>query len=177
MKFVLGTLLVLMCTVTASADSVWTYTGNSVSGASNVPMPNPCACAIDGTVTLNAAGTAVAWNFNVDGLTLTNLNSHGQINDDLNGANPNEPFFTWRIALSGTNGLQISSYFDGSSFDATDSAVAEGSLLMFEQGNHGAWTEIAAPEPATGLLTACGLLLIGVVLPAGRKSWLLWRTR
>jgi hypothetical protein len=170
MKFVLGTLLVLMFTVTASADSVWTYTGNSVSGSSNVPMTNPCGCAIDGTVTLNAAGSAVAWDFTVDGLTLTNLNSHGQINDDLNGANPNRPFYTWRIVLSGPNGSQVASSFDGSTFEATDSAVAAGSLFMFEEGNPGAWTDaVATPEPGTGLLIAGGLLAVGTILSARDK--------
>jgi hypothetical protein len=78
--------------------------------------------------------------------------------------------------LSGSNGSQIGSYFDGSTFEATDSAVAGGSLIMFEEGNHGVWTEIAAtPEPGTGLLIACGLLAVGTILSARDKMRFLMR--
>jgi hypothetical protein len=163
MKTLFTTLALALLAATASADSVWTYSGNATSGASNVnplgqPLnPNPCACALDGSVTLDG-NSATAWNFAVDGLTLTNLNSTGSINDDLNGANPNQPFYTWRITLNGPNGSFIGSYFDGSTYEATDGAFVPGTGGMYEEGNKGTWTDaVSTAEPGTLALLSFGL--------------------
>ena len=159
----------LFCSV-ASADSVWTYTGNTTSGASNVPTSNPCNCAIDGTVTLDDAGNAIAWNFTDGTHTLTQLNSTGTIDSDLIGTG--STFFTWSVKLQTGDGVSLFSDFIGSTFEATDSVVAGGSLFMFEEGNHGLWTEqtIATPEPGTAVLLAIGLAMFGVTVVAARKS-------
>jgi hypothetical protein len=171
MKIVLGTLLALMFAVTASADSVWTYAGNSVSGASNVPTVNPCGCAIDGTVTLDATGNAISWNFTDGTHTLTQANSSGSISSSLIS---NGTFFsTWSILLETGDGISLFSGFIGSTFEATDSVVAGNSLFMFEEGNHGVWTEVVAtptPEPATGLLIAVSLAILGLSTVAARKN-------
>jgi hypothetical protein len=158
MKAILGILMGLVFINVASADTVWTYDGNSESGASNVPAENPCDCAIDGTVVLDAAGNAIAWNFTDGTHTLTQANSSGTINPS---PLHNGTFFsTWGVVLQTGNGIVFASNFIGSTFEATDAVSVNGSLFMFEQGNHGVWTEtVPTPEPATGLLVACGLTL------------------
>jgi hypothetical protein len=51
----------------ARADSVWTYQGNSIDyfqGVNPGPIgPNPCNCALTGSVTLDASGTPLSWSF------------------------------------------------------------------------------------------------------------------
>ena len=168
MKFVLGMLLVLACSVTASADSVWTYTGNSISSPGVVGMPNPCGCAISGTVTLDAAGDATAWDFTDGTHTLTQANSTGLI--ESHSSSSTVLFSTWEISLSSSN-VSFFSGFTGSGFEATDSVLAAGSLYLFEQGNRGKWTEtVATPEPGTGVLIACGALLFGLLAASISKS-------
>jgi len=163
--------VLLLISCGARADTVWDYAGNATSGASNVNplgqpfLTNPCACALDGTVTLDG-NTPVAWSFTVAGLTLTNLNSTGTINDDLNGANPTVPFYTWRILLSGPGGAFIGSYFDGSTYEATDSALVPGGALgMIEEGNKGTWTDppVGTPEPSSLMLLVIALVFMSIL--------------
>lgn len=169
MKIILGTLLAFIFATIASADSVWTYTGNSVSGASNDPIVNPCHCAIDGTVTLDATGNAISWNFTDGTHTLTQANSSGSIESSIF---PNGTFFsTWSILLETGDGVSLFSNFFGSPFEATDNVAVGNSLFMFEEGNRGVWTEVgvSTPEPSTGLLIAFGLALLGLTVMGGKR--------
>jgi hypothetical protein len=86
MKTHMRTFLVLtvlsLLGVPASADSIWTYSGNTQAGSTAAPVSpgfdSPCDCPLTGSVTLDAAGNVVAWDFTGGILTLTNLNSTGQ---------------------------------------------------------------------------------------------------
>lgn len=51
MKTMLGMLLTWMFAGTAAADSLWTYTGNTMTG---------CHCALDDSLTLDSTGSAIA---------------------------------------------------------------------------------------------------------------------
>src|ERR1700676_1319135 len=102
MKLVLGILLGLMVASTASADTTWDHTGNTMKGfvfsQQSFSAAN-CNCALDGSVTLDAGGNAVAWSF-TDGV----INPFEQ---------SSTPFATWFVSLSG-GGTKFFSQFGGS---------------------------------------------------------------
>jgi hypothetical protein len=79
MKLILGAFLGLLLAATASADSVWTYQGQSQNlfhmNPFLPPAANPCGCALTGTVTLRDAFTPISWDFTAGNLTFTDLNS------------------------------------------------------------------------------------------------------
>jgi hypothetical protein len=160
MKILLAIFSLLVFVGTASADSVWTYTGNTMTG---------CNCALDGSVTLNSSGNATVWDFTDGTHTLTQANSVGAIHPP--GTDPNQFFPTaWFVSLAG-NGINLFSQFDGSAFEATDSSSVNGVIFGFLEGNKGVWTSgvVATPEPATGLLVAGGLLFAGIIRRKRRK--------
>jgi hypothetical protein len=184
MKWVLVVLvgLVLGATAsTASADSVFTYTGNTISfigGPGPLQGVNPCNCALDGSVTLNAGGQAVAWNFTDGTDVLTNLNSTAVFDPFAcfgcgTGASPSAqdsiPFEFWKFTISG-NGVTMSSMFNGSIGDAQDSATSP-TVTLLVSSDPGKWAEstVAATEPATGLLVGLGLAVAGLMRRRRRK--------
>jgi hypothetical protein len=172
MKFVLGILLGLMVVGTASADTTWVYTGNTMNGfvfsQQDFSGAN-CSCALDATVTLNASGNAVAWDFTDGTHTLTNLNSTGTIDPFEQSATP---FATWFVSLSGS-GTQFFSQFFGSAGEATDFSSVNGMGFGYEEGNHGTWSmgPVGAAEPATGLLVGLGLAVVGLTRRRKKKPF------
>lgn len=182
-KLVLGLFLGLVVTGSASADTVWTYTGNIINytggvnpGPGGVAPPgdtgvNPCNCALDGTVTLDATNHAIAWSFTDGTDVLTNLNSTGTFNPfNCFGCSPSNPspgsspFQFWNFSLAG-GGITMFSTFNGSFGDAQDSASSPSVTLLVE-ADPGTWTEsgpVGTAEPATGLLLAVGLAIVGLM--------------
>lgn len=155
MKILLAIFSLLLFVGTASADSVWIYTGNTMAG---------CNCALDGTVTLDSSGNATAWDFTDGTHELTQITSTGFIHHSPQTGV--DPFQTWTVSLD-NGAFLLFSQFTGSAFEATDLSFndAAQSQFGFLQGDHGVWTAgvIATPEPATGLLVAGGLLLAGLM--------------
>jgi hypothetical protein len=170
MKVVLGILLGLMGAGTASADSTWVYTGNTMNGfvfsEQSFDGAN-CNCALDGAVTLDASGNAVSWNFTDGTHTLTNLNSSGTIDPFERSSTP---FATWFVSLSG-GGTQFFSQFVGSGSEATDFSVVNGVGFGYEEGNRGSWSmsPVGAAEPATGLFVGLGLAVFGLMRRRKKK--------
>jgi PEP-CTERM motif len=161
--------LILACLgVTASADTVWTYTGNLRSNNIVVGIPggfnNPCACALTGSVTFDDAGNVVAWDFTGGILTLTNLNSSGQFGFLFSDGTISH----WDILLAGLPAeFFIRTEFNGSITHAIDFSTGGVNVL----GNPGTWVESSVPEPSTLVLLGIGLagLLAGsVARPNGR---------
>jgi hypothetical protein len=155
MKILLAIFSLLVFVGTASADSVWTYTGNTMTG---------CNCALDGTVTLDSSGNATAWDFTDGTHDLTQATSTGFIHHSpQTGA---DPFMMWTVSLD-NGAFSFFSQFTGSASEATDSSFNETSqtLFGFLQGNRGVWAAetVATPEPATGLLVASGLLFVSLM--------------
>lgn len=155
MKILLAIFSLLVFVGSASADSVWTYTGNSMPG---------CNCPLDGTVTLDSSGNATAWDFTDGTHDLTQATSTGFIHHSPQAGA--DPFQTWTVSLH-DGVFDLFSQFTGSASEATDSSFNETSqsLFGFLQGNHGVWSPgvVATPEPATGLLLAGGLLFAGLM--------------
>ena len=161
MKILLAIFSLLVFVGTASADSVWTYTGNTMTG---------CNCALDGTVTLDSSGDATAWDFTDGSHELTQLTSSGFIHHSpLTGS---DLFQTWTIFLD-NGAFTLFSQFTGSAFEATDSMLNDSTQgkFGFIQGDHGVWAPgvVATPEPATGLLLASGLLFVSLTRRKRRK--------
>ena len=154
--------LILACLgVTASADTVWTYTGNPRSNNTVVGIPggppgspgfnnNPCACALTGSVTLDDAGNVVAWDFTGGILTLTNLNSRGQFGFLFSDGTISH----WDILLAGLPAeFFIRTEFNGTISHAIDFSTGGVNVL----GNPGTWVESSVPEPSTLVLLGVGL--------------------
>ncbi len=161
MKILLAIFCLLVFVGTASADSVWIYTGNTMTG---------CNCALDGSVTLDSSGNATEWDFTDGTHELTQGNSNGFVHHSpQTGANP---FQQWTLSLD-NGGFQFFSQFTGSAFEATDLSFNDFAMTKFGflQGDHGLWTPgvIATPEPATGLLIAGGLLFAGLMRRKHKK--------
>jgi hypothetical protein len=155
MKILLAIFSLLLFVGTASADSVWTYTGNTMTG---------CNCALDGTVTLDGFGNAIAADFTDGTHDLTLATSTGFIHHSpQTGA---DPFMTWTVSLD-NGAFSFFSQFTGSAFEATDSSFNDNTQSLFGllEGNHGVWNPVlvATPEPATGLLVVSGLLFAGLM--------------
>ena len=159
MKTLLATFALALLAATASADTIWTYNGNTINYVQGVnPGPigaNPCNCALDGTLTLNPSGGLVSWDFTAGSLELTSLNSTGTLTSLVNGVDlPN----SWILTFAGTGGAAgewMRSIFFGSYSEAQDSA----SSGLYVRANPGTWTDpVATPEPGTLALVGMGLL-------------------
>jgi hypothetical protein len=170
-KVVLGVMVGLVVVGSAAADTVYTYTGNTMNGFvfsnQNFSEPN-CNCSLSGTVDLNSAMVAVSWSFTDGTHTLTNLNSSGTINP-FDGSST--PFATWSVSLTG-GGIQFFSQNYGSHDEATDFSSVNGNLFGYEEGNPGKWTTglVATTEPATGLLLGLGLAVAGLMRRRRKKT-------
>jgi hypothetical protein len=156
MKMFLAALLLALFSSVASADTVWTYTGNIMDGSNNnpdgeaIPAAN-CNCALDGTFTFDDSGSLIAWNLTDGTHTLNQTDSIS----DFFLADPASGF--WAFAMSGDD-LSFSSFGGMSN---ADYASFGDDLFGFVGGNPGTWsTTTATPEPATIVLLCSGLLLL-----------------
>jgi uncharacterized protein (TIGR03382 family) len=174
MKFALGMLLGFMVAGSASADSTWVYTGNSVSAPSmgqNPLPPNICGCALDGTVTFanplvsGQPDPVLSYSFTDGAFTFNNTNSTIGIDPfTLNS----QPFATWFLNIQTLDGHTafFSDRYDN--FEATDTGIGG----LYVQGNHGTWTleTVGATEPATGLFVGLGLAVVALMRRRRKKS-------
>ena len=124
MKLILGTLLGLMLAGTASADTVWTYDGNSTSRPDSGLPPNPCACSLDGTILFADNGSVLAWNWTDGTHTLTNANSTAFFNPH-GSQGITVPFIEWTVRVIGA-GWTFSTVNYGSGFEETDIVFPNG---------------------------------------------------
>jgi hypothetical protein len=148
MKISLAALVLLLFATLGRADSIWQYQGGVMSG---------CLCSLSGTVTLDNANIATAWDFTDGTHTLTAANSSGGIAPP--GTSPYLfPTFGWLVSLTSRDGLtSVFSQFYGSGFESVDSVSFVGGGYG-EQGHPGAWTEsVPTAEPGTLALLGVGL--------------------
>lgn len=162
MKFLFAVLVFAFLGATASADSVWNYTGNPINGTGWVDQRQSCNCSLDGTVTFNSSWQAVAWDFTDGGVTLTNVNSTAI---ELTPFDPilhsTTPFQTWDVLLDGQGYLFGTELAGGVQDGDSITALTGAGIVGIEQGHPGVWSEVVAtPEPGTLLLLTVGLLLI-----------------
>ena len=162
--------LLFLIPTTSRADTVWTYTGNSINYAGDfynpgpsggpVPLgdiqPNPCNCALSGSVTLDAGGNPVAWNFSAAGVTWDTTNSSFvQLNDNIADQSP--LFTLWNLQLVDTQGDTLATLFTTFSMLSARDSSSNG-LTVF--GDPGTWTDpVSTPEPPTLAAVAIALAL------------------
>jgi hypothetical protein len=171
MKVLLAALALLLSAGMAKGDSVWEYSGNTIGDPSVgvldftqqkfIPTPNPCGCAIEGSLTLSDAGVPTLWSFAAGAITLTNLNSTMYLNDMSWLGNPNL-FAGWMLQIAG-QGAFISSSFSGSNFEATDGVSVDGLTYQYVQGSHGTWSDPPAATSEPGTLALIGVGLVGLL--------------
>jgi hypothetical protein len=176
MKAILGirTLIVVFTALVlagvASADTVYTYAGNTIPG---------CNCAIDGSVTLAAPVVSsnifdehvvlpLSFSFTADGFIFTPTDSTVTfIFSTVNGQ-----IGLWHVNGSAPGGQYFFTSFAGSAFEATD-GTGNSTLSQFNslEGNRGTWTtdSAAVAEPATGLLLSIGLAFAGLMRRRKKK--------
>ena len=170
MKALLATLALALFAGTGSADTIWTYEGNSINNYSQNPFAqpsaNPCNCDLDATVTIASDGfTVLNWSF-TDGIhTLTDLNS--TLGGMLGLAEPN-PLLAWDFLVSG-NGIFIITRNSGSVTDALDAVSASNNVFLSVGSNAGTWTESAVATPEPGTLALLGIGLVGLLSRKRKK--------
>ncbi len=175
MKVLLAAVALLLSAGMAKGDSIWQYSGNTTSDPGVgvldftqqmfIPTPNPCGCAIQGSLTMSDAGIPTLWSFTAGAITLTNLNSTIELDDLAWVGNPNL-FAGWMLQIAG-QGAFISSSFSGSNYEATDGVAVNGQTYQYVQGNHGVWTDPPAATPEPGTLALIGVGLVGLI--AGKR--------
>lgn len=135
MKTLLIAALLLLSAGVSQADTIWNYSGNELS---------PCGCSLTGTVTLDASGNPVSWNFS-DGLV--SLNTSDSFMEEFSEVNN---FSTWKLRIVdqivGTTESFFTQYY-GSQFESSDA-----SPNGHEQGAHGIWTDPPATTPESSAL-------------------------
>jgi PEP-CTERM motif len=171
MKVLLAALALLLSAGMAKGDSIWEYSGNTIGDPGVgvldftqqkfIPTPNPCGCAIEGSLTLSNAGVPTLWGFTAGAVTLTNLNSTIELDDMAWVGNPNL-FAGWMFEIAG-QGVFISSSFTGSNFEATDGVTINGQSYQYVQGNHGVWSDPPAATAEPGTLALIGVGLAGLL--------------
>lgn len=171
MKVLLGMVLSLGLAGIASADSVWTYTGNIMDGSSyQLGKLADCGCALSGTVTLDSNYSPESWSFTDGTHTLDNSDSTISLNPFYFGsAGINPPFLRWNLDVTGL-GIQFHSakYIDPTYY--VDFSAVSGVLFGHNAENAGTWVDpVPSAEPATGLLVGLSLAIAGLVRRRKKK--------
>ena len=170
MKILLSFALLTLLAGSATADTVWDYTGNSINyggmfynpGPNGGPVPpgdiqaNPCNCAMNGSVTLDSNDNPVTWSFTTAGITWdTGNSSFVQFNDNL--ANQSPLFTLWNLSLVDTSGDTLFTRFTLFSMLSAFDSSSNGLIV---QGDPGTWSDsVSTPEPGTFALLGVGLAL------------------
>jgi PEP-CTERM motif len=160
MKSSLALVALLLFAGVSRADSVWTYTGNTM---------NFCNCSLNGAITLDSSGDATAWDFTDGTHELKTANS---VMEEFSEHND---FSLWKVVIVDSfenTTVGFLTEFYGSAFEATDGAGGP-DFFGYLEGNHGVWTEsVPASEPETLALIGVGLagLLARKRLRAGRSQ-------
>jgi PEP-CTERM motif len=170
MKTLIAVFALALLAGTAKADSVstWNYQGNVNNyggmffnpGPGGVAppgdeLPNPCNCALTGSVTLDN-GNPVSWSFAAAGITWnTNNSSFTEFYDNLADQSP--LFTLWNLSLVDTSGDTLFTRFTTFSMLSAFDFSSNGLIV---QGDPGAWVDhVSTPEPGTFALLGVGLAL------------------
>jgi hypothetical protein len=161
MKTLLIAALLALLAGTVKADSIWYYAGNSTSDpdvgtftpTQFIPTPNPCNCALVGSLTLDAGNNPIAWSFTEGAYTLNNTDSTIGLGINTTLFGLDVPLFSrWGMVVTGAE-FNFISIYDGSNYEATDYGPS-----LYVQGNKGTWTDpMSTPEPSTLALLVAGV--------------------
>jgi hypothetical protein len=170
MKVLLGMFLSLGLAGIASADSVWTYTGNVMNGADGANQFTGCDCSLSGSLTLSDTFQPISWNF-TDGVHSLDSSDSTISFDTSLPSQPGSPalFHHWDLDILGS-GLEFFSEFNSIPEYAVDRVGVNGVTFGLEGGNHGTWVDpVTTAEPATGLLVGLSLAIAGLMRRRKKK--------
>lgn len=160
MKNILIAALLLLSAGVSQADSVWTYTGNTMNGVDGPYQFTGCACSLSGSLVLSDTFQPLSWSFTDGTHSLNSSDSSISFNTSL-PSQPGSPalFAHWYLDLVGA-GVEFVSVLAQDHESAGDSVTVNGSVFGIEAGNPGSWVDpISTPEPSSLLLLAAGLTI------------------
>jgi hypothetical protein len=169
-------LAILVFAGAASADTIYSYTGNTLSVAYGSPSCGS-ACDITGRFTVadalsdnlnGAAITPESFSFS-DGATTYSNGAGDSISISLSTGATGE-ITQWTIFVTPPGGPSVSSIGSGNALAGVEDTSFEPSYYLYNSGVPGSWSITETPESSTLLMLLLGLAMLGLTRPSPLKA-------
>jgi len=166
----------LMFAASASADTMYSYTGNTLSVAYGSPSCG-LACDIQGSFTMasalgdNLSGATVSpesFSFS-DGATIYSSGAGDSISVSLS-TNATGNITQWTIFVTPPGGPSVASIATGNAPAGVEDTSFEPSYYLYNSANPGSWSITNMPECSTLVMLLLSLAMLGLVRPNPGKA-------